>query len=147
MKLTSFSVTNFRSITKAHNISIHGTTVLVGKNNEGKSNLLKALSVAMSIIANYPRLHRLASMRVPYRLHQRRGADDMYAWDRDYPVSLQNQKSPRPTMFRLHFSLSDEEVSDFRNEIKSNLDGSLPLAITIGKEETPTIRVVKGGES
>lgn len=51
MKITAFSVSNFRSITSAHkiNISKH-TTVLIGKNNEGKSNLLKALQVAMELL-------------------------------------------------------------------------------------------------
>ena len=51
MKLVKFSVTNFRSILKAHDIPISDTTVLVGKNNEGKSNLLKALSIAMNAIS------------------------------------------------------------------------------------------------
>ena len=45
MKLVEFSVTNFRSIT--HKIKLQDMTVLVGKNNEGKSNLLTALNVAM----------------------------------------------------------------------------------------------------
>ena len=39
MKLVSFSVTNYRSITKAHKISLGQYTVLLGKNNEGKSNI------------------------------------------------------------------------------------------------------------
>ena len=51
MKLKSFSVTNFRSITKAHHVNLSNTaTILVGKNNEGKSNLLKALSIAMEVM-------------------------------------------------------------------------------------------------
>ena len=41
MKLVSFSVTNYRSITKAHKISLGQYTVLLGKNNEGKSNIEK----------------------------------------------------------------------------------------------------------
>lgn len=36
MKLVSFSVTNYRSITKAHKIAIGQYTVLLGKNNEEK---------------------------------------------------------------------------------------------------------------
>lgn len=50
MKLVEFSVTNFRSITKAHKINLQDMTVLVGKNNEGKSNLLTALNIAMRAI-------------------------------------------------------------------------------------------------
>lgn len=48
MELVNFSVTNFRSITKAHKVSVSDTTVLIGRNNEGKSNLLRALDVAMT---------------------------------------------------------------------------------------------------
>lgn len=47
MKLVEFSVKNYRSITDAHRIVLQNKTVLVGKNNEGKSNLLTALNTAM----------------------------------------------------------------------------------------------------
>ncbi|HYD82192.1 MAG TPA: AAA family ATPase [Paucimonas sp.] len=50
MRLVSFSVTNFRSITDAHKIPISDSTVLIGRNNEGKSNLLRALSIAMKAL-------------------------------------------------------------------------------------------------
>ncbi len=50
MKLVEFSVTNYRSITVANKIKLHDCTVLVGKNNEGKSNLLNALNVAMMAV-------------------------------------------------------------------------------------------------
>lgn len=47
MKLISFSITNYRSITTAHKIEMSNLTILVGKNNEGKSNILNALNTAM----------------------------------------------------------------------------------------------------
>ena len=50
MQIVSFSVTNYRSITACSRIALHDLTVLVGKNNEGKSNFLRALNVAMSAI-------------------------------------------------------------------------------------------------
>ena len=39
MKLNKFSVTNYRSITRNSKITLQDFTVLVGKNNEGKSNM------------------------------------------------------------------------------------------------------------
>jgi len=42
MRLIRFSVLNYRSITTAHKIEMSNLTVLVGKNNEGKSNILRA---------------------------------------------------------------------------------------------------------
>ena len=50
MQLVNFSVTNYRSITTAHKASISNTTILIGRNNEGKSNLLKALDVGMTAL-------------------------------------------------------------------------------------------------
>jgi putative ATP-dependent endonuclease of OLD family len=50
VRLVNFSVTNYRSITVAHKIGISDVTVLIGKNNEGKSNLLRALDVAMHLL-------------------------------------------------------------------------------------------------
>ena len=45
MKLSDFSVVNYRSITTARKIKTNNMTVLVGKNNEGKSNILRALTL------------------------------------------------------------------------------------------------------
>lgn len=72
MKLVDFSVTNFRSITKAHKISLHNLTVLVGRNNEGKSNLLNGLNVAMQTMILHAK--------------QSRSRSQLYNWERDFPV-------------------------------------------------------------
>ena len=50
MLLTNFSVSNYRSITTAHRIQMSNMTVLVGRNSEGKSNILRALSLAMDVM-------------------------------------------------------------------------------------------------
>ena len=47
MQLVSFSVTNYRSITAAYKLSVRQSTVLIGPNNEGKSNVLRALVTAL----------------------------------------------------------------------------------------------------
>ena len=53
MRLSSFSIVNYRSITNARKIQTGNMTVLVGKNNEGKSNILRALTLAMDIMKIY----------------------------------------------------------------------------------------------
>lgn len=149
MRLVKFSVTNFRSITKAHEISLSSTTVLVGKNNEGKSNLLKALAFAMHEIAmhsRYERHHmppRHMRTRMPYQ--PRYAERDSYDWHRDFPIALQCRKGKRQTRFKLEFELSDEDTRSFKNEIGSNLNGTLPLEITIGENNNAIIKVVKRG--
>jgi AAA15 family ATPase/GTPase len=50
MRLTYFTVSNYRSITTAYKLELKGVTVLIGKNNEGKSNLINALNLAMEKI-------------------------------------------------------------------------------------------------
>ena len=82
MKLASFSVINYRSITNARKIQTNNMTVLVGKNNEGKSNILRALTLAMDIMKMYsvnPRMLMAANRYL-------RGK---YSWERDYPIALQ----------------------------------------------------------
>ena len=50
MKLVSTTIADFRSITSAYKVALHDFTVLVGPNNEGKSNVLAAISLALSLL-------------------------------------------------------------------------------------------------
>lgn len=133
MQLVDFSVTNFRSITKAHKISLHNLTVLVGKNNEGKSNLLNGLNVAMQTMI----------------LHARnpRGNTQLYFWERDFPVQYQERKSGLESIFRLNFRLNHDEHIEFMRAtgIRSNED--IPIEIKYGRDNIPKIRVPKRGSS
>lgn len=146
MKLVYFSVTNFRSITAAHKISLHQTTILIGQNNEGKSNILKGLDTAMTILqahANEARRSR--------SLFVRRKEENNYCWDRDFPITLQSRKSGLQTIFKLEFILNDEDIELFKEQIRSKINGSLSLEIRIGKDDEPDIKVVekrgKGGKT
>ena len=51
MRLVSFSVTNYRSITKAYKLPIRQATILIGPNNEGKSNILRGKRVVEAWVA------------------------------------------------------------------------------------------------
>lgn len=85
MKICNFSVKDYRSITSAKKISMSNLTVLVGKNNEGKSNLLRALALAMDIMKHYSRNPKSL-------IFSKYGIIDSYNWERDYPISLQTKK-------------------------------------------------------
>ena len=50
MKLSSISISYYRSITEAYKISMSNMVVLIGKNNEGKTNIIKAIILAMTIL-------------------------------------------------------------------------------------------------
>ncbi|MBY6239243.1 AAA family ATPase [Vibrio harveyi] len=145
MKLVNFSITNFRSITTAHKISLTETTILIGKNNEGKSNLLKGLDTAMTAL----RFHALKNITY-YRPSTRRN-EKLYEWERDFPVNFQHRKSGLQTIFKLEFVLNDEDIELFKESINSKINGSLPIEIRIGRDNIPQIKVVekrgKGGKA
>jgi putative ATP-dependent endonuclease of OLD family len=139
MQLLSFSVTNYRSITSAQGVTLGRKTVLIGRNNEGKSNVLRALQTSMQLLQR----HALTEMR-PTRVAA--GSDDTYIWPRDFPLRLQKRAGTRQTTFRLEFGLTDEETLDLKAVIGSSLKGSLPLEISVDKEHKPSFRVVKPGQ-
>lgn len=74
MKLASFSVSNFRSITTAHKIQTHNITVLVGKNNEGKSNILLNRIANQIVIPLREFLPSVQDIRIHIQKDQRRAA-------------------------------------------------------------------------
>lgn len=59
MRLVSFALSNFRSITRTERLSLDSFTVLVGPNNEGKSNILLGLVSGMKLLS----LHDMPPMR------------------------------------------------------------------------------------
>lgn len=139
MKLVNFSATNYRSITAAHRIAFSNVTVLIGKNNEGKSNLLRALEAAMLLLQRHatPEAGKYRSVR---------SEANPYQWKRDFPIQLQGRRAATQTILKLEFLLDDDECAEFKQEIGSNLNGSLPLEIKIGKDQEPQIRLVKSGK-
>jgi putative ATP-dependent endonuclease of the OLD family len=138
MQLVNFSATNYRSITAAHRIAFSNVTVLIGKNNEGKSNLLRALEAAMLLLQRHantePGRYRAVAGETPY------------LWRRDFPIQLQDRRSVNQTILKLDFLLDAAECIEFKQEIGSSLNGSLPLEIKIGKDEAPIIRLIKSGK-
>ena len=139
MKLIELSVTNYRSVTTAHKIPMKNLTVLVGKNNEGKSNLLSALNVAMRAVMLHSKLGRIPR---PVR-GDRYGLD--YNWERDFPIQFQGRKSGLDSIFRLNFRLEDNELSEFHTITGIHGNEDIPISITIGKDNIPKVEVPKRG--
>jgi len=145
MQLVQFSATNYRSITSAHRITFDNVTVLIGRNNEGKSNLLRALEAAMNLLKQ----HALAA---PSPIRNRRlylgdVGNVAYVWKRDFPVQFQNRRTSTQTLLKLDFHLDEDECRQFKDEIGSSINGLLPLEIKIGKDQEPQIRLVKSGKN
>jgi predicted ATPase len=139
MELVSFSVTNYRSITKAYKLPIRRSTVLIGPNNEGKSNILRALVTTLEM------LNRIGGFRIQRgRLRSSERFSAFYEWQRDFPVSLQKKSPDGESVFNLELQLSDAEISDFETEVQSKLNGTLPIELTLGQKQ-PGFKVLKKG--
>ena len=141
MKLVSFSVQNYRSLVKTKKLPIGDMTVLLGPNNEGKSNILRAMVCAIRIVDTLD----VAMIKRDGRIYfPNIGEQNFYRWEEDFPISLQAANPDGNSIFTLEFSLMPEEVAEFKKEVKSNLNGTLPIEIHIGKTD-PAFRVVKKG--
>jgi predicted ATPase len=139
MELVSFSVTNYRSITKAYKLPIRRSTVLIGPNNEGKSNILRALVTTLEM------LNRIGGFRIQRgRLRSSERFSAFYEWQRDFPVSLQTKSPDGESVFNLELQLSDAEIGDFESEVQSKLNGTLPIELTLGQKQ-PGFKVLKKG--
>ena len=140
MKLVSFSVSNFRSITTAYKLPIRQSTILIGPNNEGKSNILKALAIALGVV------EALGGVRLYRgRLQMRRREIAGYEWEKDFPVSRQQSQPNGESTFNLDFQLTPAEVDEFQVEVKSYLNGTLPIELTLGKGRLRGFKVMKKG--
>ncbi|WP_234055329.1 MULTISPECIES: ATP-binding protein [unclassified Xanthobacter] len=141
MKLASFSVENYRSITQARQIPLSDSTVLIGPNNEGKSNILRALNVAMVTLTAHAKGRQAfpgARLRRRSRLHY----NEYYDPAIDAPIT--DNKKKMETRITLEFELTSDEIEDFKSELKSAINGILIIKITF-KSETTDIKVVKNG--
>jgi putative ATP-dependent endonuclease of OLD family len=139
MKLVSFSVNNYRSITKAYRLPVRQSTVLLGPNNEGKSNILKALVTGLEVLTDL-KLYKIRRGRVQAQRRDLGG----YSWERDYPISFQSKHPTGESVFNLEFELTSNEIDEFFDEVKSSLNGSLPIQLSLGKAD-PSFKVVKKG--
>ena len=75
MRLNRVSVRKYRSIDTAADFNVGDFTVLVGPNNQGKSNLLRASVLAMEVIEGWSALPRgiQAGREVPIEMVLRGG--------------------------------------------------------------------------
>lgn len=136
MKLKSLTIKNYRSITKAYKIKLSDYMILIGKNNEGKSNILKAIKIAFNIIQNY--------RRTSYMLLPR----SEYDFSEDFPISLINSKKlkDKKTVFKLDIEFSDKECIEFESIYKLKVPKEFAIHIDI-KDRYPNLTIPKKGKN
>jgi putative ATP-dependent endonuclease of the OLD family len=108
MKLVSIQIENFRSIVKTQQLNFGSNlTAIVGQNNEGKSNLLRAIVLAMECLRGFR-----GSIEYPFRITERgvmRLPTRVYNWEDDFPQALQKKFQNGDTVLTITFELSDSE--------------------------------------
>ncbi|MGO8930375.1 MAG: ATP-dependent nuclease [Limisphaerales bacterium] len=139
MNLSSFSVENYRSIATAQHLPTDArVTTLIGPNNEGKSNILRALVAALQAVPRFARTMPPGRtepvqpteewVKSPARMVFRDG----YEWERDFPVALQDANEDGQTIFILEFALTKRARASFASSTGSNLHGKLVFEIRVG---------------
>lgn len=135
MKLVAFAVKNYRSIQSTPRIELSDLTVLVGPNNEGKSNLLSALVCALSLAQD----RSVGARRTVL------GSQSAYDYERDFPVGLRNGATKSSTKFDLEFDLDDADKLAFKAAVGSKLNGTLPIELSVDKDGVIAFAVKKQG--
>jgi putative ATP-dependent endonuclease of OLD family len=141
MRLERFKVSNFRSLKSTKWISLRNSLTVIGPNNEGKSNLVKAMVAALQLLEELT----LGQSRVPIFNSRFRRTSQVYNWTRDCPLDLQ-EKETTETEFKLEFSLNQDDIRDFYQHIGSTINNKLPITVTIGRNGTPRFEVNKPGK-
>jgi predicted ATP-dependent endonuclease of OLD family len=141
MRLASITVEKFRSITKAYKIGLGPSTVLVGPNNEGKSNILRALAAAMNLLTRERLVDPKKGRSTPALFRYSR----FYDWSRDFPVALQTDQPTGQSVITLEFALTEEERKQYKTQLKSKITGTLPLRIAFDRDGNATVTLHKKG--
>jgi putative ATP-dependent endonuclease of OLD family len=138
MKLVSIQIENFRSIVKTQQLNFgRHLTAIIGQNNEGKSNLLRAIVLAMECLRGFR-----GSNEYPVRITDTglmRLSTRIYNWEDDFPQALQKKSPNGHTILTITFELSDSERVNFRKACGNAINADLPIQITVGTAE-PALR-------
>jgi len=134
--IKSFSLENYRSITKSEKLPFYDLSILIGPNNEGKSNILHALVLVLQTITSrdfalynsYFQSHRF-KLNPRMRYHSRESFS--YKWKRDFPLKLQETMPRGTSNFKVELELSKKEKSLFLKSTKIDLKGNAIVSISM----------------
>lgn len=144
MRVTHFRVERYRSIERSKSIDLSRMTVLVGPNNEGKSNILRALVVGLEAISAIRR-GRLRTSRTKAGIRSRVDEFESYDWERDFPKHLQAKTPNASSTFEFSFELDAEDLNEFKRTTGHSLNGELKLRALVGRDGNVGLKVVKRG--
>lgn len=148
MRIARFKVSNYRSITDGKQLDLKSMSVLVGPNNEGKSNILRALVVGMQAIQTAAHATRGGQPPLGRRptsvLRYGRQDFQFYDWLRDFPINLQLAKPDGVSVFELELELNEQDRADLQKRTGHNLNDLLKIRVRLGREEAQ-VKIIKRG--
>lgn len=160
MRLTKVAVQKYRSIDHQAEFHVGDFTVLVGPNNQGKSNLLRAAVLAMEIVQSWAtvpgpmgsqsqlplRLLLRPRNRLAGRQVARFGDSVGYDWDRDFPLFARDRRgAQKSTVVNLEFELDELEQTEFKSATTITTNQRLPIRVTLN-EDRVSLTVPKQGK-
>ena len=119
-------------------MDIRDKTVLLGKNNEGKTNVLRALMLTMDILKNAKSISRKSII-----------PRNIYDWQNDYPIHLQDSKTngEKYTTFRLDFELTSSESQQLYEICGSNIRKTCTIKIYLNQNNGVELKISKRGKN
>lgn len=129
--------------------------MLVGPNNEGKSNLLRALDLGLAYLkgwANLPENYQQTTAPHfgvvrprPSRTRETGSRPEIFDYESDFPMNHKRYvDGSGQTTIRLNFSLSEIEAREFKDVTGSQNNGQLPIKLTLTKKSVK-LEIVKPG--
>ena len=143
MRLRKFAITNYRSIRNTPRIDIGDSLTIIGPNNEGKSNLVRALVVSLRALEQ---LGERRPSRTRVVRARSRSTEIEYEWERDCHISIKDKKLCQ-SRFYLEFELDEIDKKEFVERIGSRINSYLPIEIVIGPDNQPDFEVKKQGKA
>lgn len=142
MLLHSFSIKNYRSIFEINDLEFSNTlTTFIGKNNQGKSNILKAFDLIFKVIKFYS--EDIFDGHIPYSVYRELN----YHWDEDFPIQRQNiDEYSQKTEVSISFELQDNELNDFTQKIGFNVSRCISFNTSFEKNKhIPILEILSNG--
>ena len=143
MQLVAFSARHYRSIVDAYKLPVGNYTVLVGPNNEGKSNIVKAIALSLTFLTK-GRLNRISRSIRARHLMPGSEFDFDYDWVRDFPVTLQQRYPTGRSEFTLEFELTEQDFQEFAKQVGVKLNTHLKIKLGLGPEDISVDILMKG---
>ncbi|MDY0338206.1 MAG: AAA family ATPase [Acholeplasmataceae bacterium] len=131
MKIGKIKIINYRSLYNMESIPVSALTVIVGKNNQGKSNFIKAIEVAFEAIAS-----SVGIVRYRRKLTK-------YDYERDFPMT--SSVKSKNTELTIQFDLDKNDTADLYYKTGMVISNYITTRIVIDNLSKATVTHGKRG--